>query len=251
MRARIFTRRRRQARWIRWIRRAASLSPLLVLLALPRAAHATDRDSCAKAATAAEGEYGLPAGLLAAIGRVETGRYSPSLGVVAPWPWSVDVAGTGALFPDRKEALAVARGAFAAGLRNIDLGCFQVNIGAHPTAFASLAEAMDPVANARYAARFLVSLHARLGDWAAAAAAYHSETAELGMPYLRAVLRSWSGGPAAGALPASFGTPAAPDAGWVVITPVAGPHIITPATLAAAGEKLPAVHAGWPAGLAR
>ncbi len=34
----------------------------------------------------------------------------------------------------------------------------------------------DPVANARYAARFLAELHAEFGDWSQAVGAYHSRT---------------------------------------------------------------------------
>lgn len=283
MPSRIFGRRRRA----RWVRRAKGATALLVLIGLgiPLLAHAApggpvvggpviigpsalgptlgsagmsaqggpidDRQVCAHAARAAEAAFGLPKGLLSAIGRVETGRYSPALQRISPWPWAVDVAGTGALFPSRAEALAVARGAFAAGQRNIDMGCFQVNLGAHPDAFASLRQAMDPIANARYAARFLRTLRARLGDWAAAAAAYHSETAALGAPYLRAVLRSWSG---VGAIPAAFAAGAAAppaESGWIVLAPVAGPRIITPGSGVAASGPEPAIHVGWPAGLAR
>lgn len=214
------------------------------------------RGACEQAGAAAEAAFGVPSGLLLAIGRVETGRYSQALGRLAPWPWAVDVAGTGALFPNRSEALAVARGAVAAGQRNVDLGCFQVNLGAHPDAFTSLRQALDPMANASYAARFLVALHARLGDWAAAAAAYHSETAALGAPYLRAVLRSWTGpgGAPGGMIPAAFATAASLiprlHTGWVVISPVAGPRIITPGAPVPAGSG-PVVHDGWPAGLPR
>jgi len=265
---------RRRGRRSRWVRLVAALGAFVAPLGFPPiAAHAAPaviapaavpaalavapaRGACEQAGAAAEAAFGVPSGLLLAIGRVETGRYSQALGRVAPWPWAVDVAGTGALFPNRSEALAVARGAVAAGQRNVDLGCFQVNLGAHPQAFTSLRQALDPMANASYAARFLVALHARLGDWAAAAAAYHSETAALGAPYLRAVLRSWTGpgGIPGGVIPAAFAaaTPLIPrlDTGWVVISPVVGPRIITPGAPVAAGSG-PVVHDGWPAGLPR
>ena len=40
----------------------------------------------------------------------------------------------------------------AQGARSIDVGCMQVNLLHHADAFASLEQAFDPVANARYAA---------------------------------------------------------------------------------------------------
>ncbi|OYW08229.1 MAG: hypothetical protein B7Z53_05095, partial [Rhodospirillales bacterium 12-71-4] len=59
---------------------------------------------------------------------------------------------------------------------SMDVGCMQVNLRHHPDAFANLEEAFDPMANARYAARFLRALQARAGDWMTAAGHYHSQT---------------------------------------------------------------------------
>ena len=41
----------------------------------------------------------------------------------------------------------------------------------------------DPLANARYAARFLTDLYAETGDWSRAAGAYHSRTKEFSDRY--------------------------------------------------------------------
>ena len=71
----------------------------------------------------------------------------------------------------------------------------QVNLLHHAAAFRDLQEAFDPVANTSYAARFLVSLHDRLGTWPAAAAGYHSLTPELGAAYGRLIAAVWSGAP--------------------------------------------------------
>lgn len=85
------------------------------------------RSACEQAGRQAETAAGLPQGLLLAIGRVESGRYSATLGRVAPWPWTVDIAGTGVLFATRAAALTAVRTALASGQSNIDAGCFQVN----------------------------------------------------------------------------------------------------------------------------
>ena len=195
------------------------------------AATATPGAACAQAGRAAEAAFGIPSGLLLAIGRVESGRLSAS-GQVEAWPWAVDVAGQGALLPSRAAALAAIRAARAAGQTNIDVGCFQVNLGSHPDAFPSLEAALDPATNANYAAGFLARLRTQLGDWGAAAAAYHSQTPALGQPYLLAVLRDWdASGPAAAtrlALMATGPVGALPARGWVAVAPVNGVRVISP-----------------------
>jgi soluble lytic murein transglycosylase-like protein len=65
----------------------------------------------------------------------------------------------------------------------------------HPTAFATIADALDPVANARYAARFLHELRDRFGDWERAAGAYHSTTSLLEEDYRGRVMAQWKAAP--------------------------------------------------------
>ena len=69
------------------------------------------------------------------------------------------------------------------GQTNVDLGCFQLNLRWHSRGFASLTDMLDPVPNANYAAGFLAQHFARTGTWAAAAAAYHSQTPEYAERY--------------------------------------------------------------------
>ncbi|MGC8476228.1 MAG: hypothetical protein ACP5NP_07730 [Acetobacteraceae bacterium] len=232
------------------MRRRLRVAACALLLALPvsGARAATAADACEAAGRAAERANHIPRGLLLAIGRVESGRYSAGLGRVTPWPWAVDAAGEGALYPSRRDAAVAARAALAAGVRNLDLGCFQVDLGAHPDAFASVRQALTPADNAAWAAAFLARLHARLGGWRVAVAAYHSQTPALGTPYLNAVLASWTDPSATRAVTSR--RDGGGDPTWVVVTPVAGIRVITPQSLpgAAAG---PVVHDGWPAGLAR
>ena len=146
---------------------------------------------CEQAGHDAERQYALPAGLLAAIGRVESGRWDAALGRTVPSPWAIDAAGT-PLQPDSKEAaLRQVRDLQAGGVRNIDVGCFQISLLHHPAAFPDLEQAFDPAANADYAARFLTSLRARYSSWEQAVAAYHSATPERGIPYQQQVFANW------------------------------------------------------------
>ena len=125
--------------------------------------------ACRAAIAMAERERAMPAGLLQAIGRVESGRRGPATGQFAPWPWTINAEGRGMFFPTREAAIAEVRQLQSRGVRIIDIGCMQVNLHHHPRAFASLEEAFDPVSNARYAAQFLTQLQAARGDWMVAA----------------------------------------------------------------------------------
>lgn len=141
---------------------------------------------CRAAIMAAERAAGIPTQLMAAIARVESGRRDAQ-GVVQPWPWTINAEGVGSTYDSKAEAIAAVERLQASGVRSIDVGCMQVNLMYHPDAFASLDQAFDPAANARYAATFLTRLHAQSGDWTKATAAYHSATPELGERYQRKV----------------------------------------------------------------
>ena len=146
---------------------------------------------CEQAGTAAEQAHGLPAGLLLAIGRVESGRWDAARDRQVPWPWTINAAGKGQWFASPEDAIRTVRTLLDNGTRSIDVGCFQVNLLHHPLAFADLARGFDPAANAAYAARFLTSLQARAGSWEAAVAAYHSADSARGFAYRQQVFASW------------------------------------------------------------
>lgn len=176
-----------------------NLALALVLLGLPAPVSAASMAApavaqgllCRTAIAAAERAGGIPPHLLAAIGRVESGRRDPVSGDWHPWPWTVNAEGQGSFYDTKAQALAAVRDMQARGVRSIDVGCAQINLMHHPDAFPNLEAAFDPQANASYAARFLNELHAQTGDWRKAAAQYHSATPELGDDYQRKVLAVW------------------------------------------------------------
>lgn len=146
---------------------------------------------CETAITGAETAAGLPARMMHAIALTESGRVDPGTGRARPWPWTINAEGTGRYFATRDQAVAAVRALQASGVRSIDVGCMQVNLMHHPNAFASLEDAFDPAANARYAARFLTSLFAEHRHWHKAISAYHSLTPARGSAYLDLVLARW------------------------------------------------------------
>lgn len=141
---------------------------------------------CRAAVAYMERAANIPSQLMAAIARIESGR-ADGQGGVSPWPWTINVEGAGYTFDTKAAAIAAVREHQARGAKSIDVGCMQVNLMYHPDAFASLDEAFDPMANARYAAKFLNDLYGQTRDWAKATAFYHSATPERGEGYQRKV----------------------------------------------------------------
>lgn len=150
---------------------------------------------CLTAIAEAEAAYHLPHGILAAISRVETGRPMPVTGEREPWPWSVNADGETLFFDTRAEAVAETQrrlnlAALGHAPHFVDIGCMQVDITIHRKAFASLADAFNPVMNVDYAARLMTALHRGGADWKKASQSYHSATPALGVPYGGSVART-------------------------------------------------------------
>lgn len=146
---------------------------------------------CRSAIMAAERAVHLPDRLLDAIAVVESGRRDPVSGTVYPWPWTINVEGVGHFYESKAEVIAAVQDFQARGARSIDVGCMQINLIQHPNAFASLDQAFDPATNATYGARFLMQLFKQTSAWPLAAAAYHSQTPDIGADYARKVLAAW------------------------------------------------------------
>lgn len=177
------------------MRPLAPVACLLAVLLAPVVSGAAPSSSpsalCRAAIAAAERELGIPDRLMQAIGVVESGRRDERGGVTA-WPWTINVEGAGYVFESKAEAIEAVNAHRARGARSIDVGCMQVNLLHHGDAFASLEQAFDPTANARYAAQFLQRLLAQTGSWPRAAAGYHSLTPDVGAEYARKVLAVWA-----------------------------------------------------------
>ena len=135
---------------------------------------------CRDAMVAAAARHGVPEAIILAIGRVESGFN----------PYAINAAGTPHFADSAAAAIAHVEARRAEGIESIDVGCGQINLMWHPTAFGSLAEAFTPARNADYAARFLARLHGAHGDWTQAVAHYHSATRVHQERYLAAIGRA-------------------------------------------------------------
>ncbi|MDH3472819.1 MAG: lytic transglycosylase domain-containing protein [Rhodospirillales bacterium] len=176
------------------VRPARALVLALGLSLVSPAAGAEEPDPwqlCGTQAARVEQRYALPPHLLAAIARVESGRWSAREQAVLAWPWTVMAEGRGRFLPNRAAAVAEVKALKARGIRNIDVGCMQVNLKYHPEAFDSLEEAFDPDRNVAYAAGYLSSLKAEHRSWTKAIGLYHSNTPRFNGPYRLKVFRAW------------------------------------------------------------
>jgi hypothetical protein len=147
---------------------------------------------CAKATNRIERQEGIPRQLLRAISKAESGRYHEGKQVVMAWPWTVMAEGRGRYLETKADAIAEVVALRARGVKNIDVGCMQVNLQAHPGAFATLEDAFDPLTNVTYAASFLKTLAAEQGSWAKAAAYYHSQNPARYQGYRSKVREIWA-----------------------------------------------------------
>jgi hypothetical protein len=150
------------------------------------------RHYCQHAIQHAEASRALPQDLLSAISFAESGKWDTEKQEIIAWPWTVTSRGKGHYFPDKQAAVAFVRDLQSQGVRNIDVGCLQVNLQYHPDAFSDPEEALDPRTNALYAAKFLAQLHQQNKSWSEAIRRYHSANPDRGDPYRQRVLNFWN-----------------------------------------------------------
>ena len=148
-------------------------------------------DLCERAVLHEERAQRIPSHLLHAISIAESGRWNKARKENVAWPWTVTSGGKGRYYPNKIAAIRAVQRLQRQRVRNIDVGCMQVNLKYHPKAFKSLDEAFDPTANARYAGRFLAQLRQEKRSWVQAVKHYHSATRSLHMRYRAKVYKIW------------------------------------------------------------
>ncbi len=172
----------------------AALALMFLLMAACLAGPAQagqDSQLCAAEVARQERQRGIPDGLLSAISVVESGRWDAERRASFAWPWTVMAEGEGRFLPSKEEAVAEVKKLKARGVRNIDVGCMQVNLRAHPDAFDDIESAFDPATNVGYAARFLTGLYEDTKDWRVAGSYYHSQTPHLAAAYRSKLMAAW------------------------------------------------------------
>jgi hypothetical protein len=122
-----------------------------------------------------EQKNNIPENLLRSISTVESGRWHSKAKLYLSWPWAVNQGGKAYYFETKKEAIDGVKKMLEQGITNIDIGCMQINLHHHPSAFYNLNQAFEPKDNIEYASSFLKNHYNQSGNWKKAVAAYHSQ----------------------------------------------------------------------------
>ena len=140
--------------------------------------------ACQAAAVQASAETGVPVDVLVAISMIETAEEPAQPDA---WPWTVATDEVRLRFPTRDDAVAYLGGIDSDATSTLEVGCFQLDLIRHARGFESAERALDPHANALYAARLLVELHREKGSWPLAAGTFHSRSIAQARSYAAAV----------------------------------------------------------------
>lgn len=134
-----------------------------------------------------ERKYNIPAGLLYAIMTVES-RGHP----FAVYSKQKGIKRKSVRFENVQEAVAYVMVLQSLGVKNINVGCMQINLKCHKN--KDIALWFSPEYSIDYAGRFLKMLRKRMGSWKNAVAFYHSGSKEVfHETYLNKVNHHFSG----------------------------------------------------------
>lgn len=141
---------------------------------------------CAEYAVEAERELGIPRGLLLAMSLVESGRSGD------PHPYAMNINGRSVYAGSREEAVGRLRDSAGRLISKATVGCMQLSVYHHRSAFKPVERILDPEHNVGYAARYLRRLHDEMGSWTAAVARYNGASYERTQAYVCKVWRHLS-----------------------------------------------------------
>lgn len=102
-------------------------------------------------------EYDLDPWLLFAISLEETGRYDKARGAITPWPYTTHRNGVVIQHETQEDAIKQINAWEAAGIKNYDVGPFQINRRWHAERFLKIEHMLDVSISAKYVGELLRS----------------------------------------------------------------------------------------------
>jgi len=123
----------------------------------------------------------VPKSVLLKIARLESGRRVQDQ--MVSWPWTLNNSGAGYFFSSKSGASEKLQKLMAAGKKNIDVGCMQLNIRWHARYFNSTSAMLSPFENVSYAAKYLEQLYRETGSWEKTIKYYHSRNPKFNSVY--------------------------------------------------------------------
>lgn len=142
----------------------------------------TKKTSCKELIKDLEKKHGIPDNLLHAIAHVESKIH----------PWAVNAQGKSRFFSTKEQAVHFAQSLKQKKVKNIGVGCMQINLTSHGNKFKSLSDAFEPTNNIAYSAKLLKSLYDRFGTWQRAVEFYHTANPRYHVAYRARVYRVWN-----------------------------------------------------------
>lgn len=133
--------------------------------------------SCLSSILEAEADLGIPRGILLSIALVESGQSG------YPAPFALNVAGRAVFARSEVDAARYLRDPQGRLRSGVMAGCMQLSLSHHRDGFRPVEKIVDPQANVRYAAVYLVRLRGETGSWAAAVARYNGGSGDRGRQY--------------------------------------------------------------------
>ena len=123
----------------------------------------------------------VPKSVLLKIARLESGRRVQDQ--MVSWPWTLNNSGAGYFFASKSDASVKLQKLMAAGKKNIDVGCMQLNIRWHARYFNTTSAMLSPFENVSYAAKYLEQLYRETGSWEKTVKYYHSRNPKFNLVY--------------------------------------------------------------------
>ena len=135
----------------------------------------------------------VPPDLLYAIALTESGRTIDEKHGFQPWPWTLNVSGTGQVFDSRRLANRTLQSVLNSNNHHVDVGLMQVNWHFHKSKFESSVHALDPRTNLRVGAGILRWCYRQKNDWWKAVGCYHAPNSpERAGEYRKRVRKIWT-----------------------------------------------------------
>jgi len=116
---------------------------------------------------------GVPSDILYAVSLVESGRWVE--GKKTPWPWTLNIEGTGHYFENREEMFETVMTAIT-DKRSVDIGLMQTNWHWKYDQLGSPWKATEPIFNIKTGCQIIKRLYDKHGDWWIAVGKYHRES---------------------------------------------------------------------------
>lgn len=119
---------------------------------------------CSKIIDFFEKKHNIPNHLLHSIAAIESRKS----------PWAVYAVSRSHFFRSKDAAVSFIKKMRAQGVKNINIGCMQLDVRSHARRFKCIDDMLSPYHNIEFAARLLKKLYRIHGSWANAVRYYHS-----------------------------------------------------------------------------